>query len=509
MFKVLISTFCIFQYVHAGPISRRSTGASCNLAAGQPAGFKVYCDLSTSESLCAAYPYCVWGSGQETTVASGKCAPKPGFEAFSLYCGGTDQQSCEVYGAFCEWAAPSTGSSDSPSGSYSGSMSQSNDKFCASTEGLVLLTDTKVDILGSNGAITSCATGLFSAVNAVMDPNGGIYVVEDMGQTVKYIAPSCGSVTEILNAGDGLVRPSAVAYIPNGATGGFYLAVSNSMGTTGYIFEFDASGNKIGSTPLNAPAGLTYISYDGETLSGISSNKIYGVFDNSYTFVPSDEVVSIVDMRQTSLGCDGKTYIAADDNNDIFECDDINDPSTCEPLCPIQSGQGVTNPWAVAVGNDCSVYTASRGPGAGNIYKYDSSTCFVPVKIGEYPNGGDGIKAIIPFLESEGECKGIQYVCPENCEDPVPTCNNENSNIVCGPLGPVPDYETKPCNPTTTDCQAECCMGDPVKTCEELNHECGIEVKDDNYNTVTCDPEKDDCQAICCNPRSCADLAID
>eukprot|EP00121_Abeoforma_whisleri_P013804 Awhi_evm1s12736 len=470
--------------------------------------------MSTSESLCRAYPYCTWEAPGGAGASSGACATKVGFEAFALYCGSTDQQSCETFGAFCEWkelASPPIIAPDPPISApdppapptpgYSGAMSQGDDKFCTGNEGLILLTDTKVDIMESSGAITSCATGLFSAVNAIMDPDGGIYVVEDMGQTVKYIAPDCGSITEVLNSGNGLVRPSAVAYIPNSATGGYNLAVSNSQGTTGYLFEFDSSGNNIGRSPLNAPGGLSYVSFDGETLSGVSGNKIFGTFDETFTFVASNDISSIVDMRQVSLGCDGKTYIAADDNNDIFECDDINDPSTCEPLCPIESGVGVTNPWAVGIGTDCSVYTASRGPEAGNIYKYDSATCFVPVKIGKLPNGGEGIKSIIPFMESVGECKGIQYVCPENCEDPVPTCNNEVSNVECDPASedPVLDWETKPCEPAITDCQAECCLPWPVcadrVTCDDSTH----------YNDPdgSCSRDEDDavCETTCCIPK--------
>eukprot|EP00121_Abeoforma_whisleri_P003714 Awhi_evm1s3343 len=502
--NVLLAGAFVLPHVSAGPINRslRATDGSCNLANGQPAGYKVYCDMSTSESLCNAYPYCAWEAAGGASTSSGGCSPKSGYEAFVLYCGGTDQQSCETFGAFCEWIeSASPPMSAPPAPSYSGSMSQGNDKFCSGNEGLILLTDTEVEIMGSSGAITSCATGLFSAVNAIMDPDGGIYVVEDMGQVVKYIAPDCGSITEVLNSDNGLIRPSAVAHMPNSATCGYYLAVSNSQGTTGYIFEFDVSGNNIGRSPLNAPGGLSYVSFDGETLSGVSGNKIFGTFDETFTFVASNDISSIVDMRQTSLGCDGKTYIAADDNNDIFECNDINDPSTCEPLCPIESGVGVTNPWAVGIGNDCSVYTASRGPEAGNIYKYDSATCFVPVKIGKLPNGGEGIKSIIPFMESIGECKGIQYVCPENCEDPVPTCNNEESNVECDPASedPVLDWETKPCNPAITDCQTECCLPWPVcadrVTCDDSTH----------YNDPngSCSRDEDDavCESACCIPK--------
>eukprot|EP00121_Abeoforma_whisleri_P007705 Awhi_evm1s7042 len=166
----------VVTHVHSVAIVNRRSSGSCHLASGQYLGFKVFCDQSTTESLCKSYPYCAWeASDGAPAVPFGQCSPKAGFEAFAVYCGSPEQATCQAYASFVIGL---------------GSISRGEDEFCTGTEGLILLTDTKIDIMGSNGAITSCATGLFSAVNAVMDSKGGLYVVEDMGQTVKYIAPN-------------------------------------------------------------------------------------------------------------------------------------------------------------------------------------------------------------------------------------------------------------------------------------------------------------------------------
>eukprot|EP00121_Abeoforma_whisleri_P015434 Awhi_evm1s14222 len=278
-----------------------------------------------------------------------------------------------------------------------------------------------------------------------------------MMQQVKIVAPNCGEASILLTATDGLIRPGSIAYIPN-PDGSYKLVVANSMGNSGNVFSFDSSNKQTSKQALGpVDYGLSYVNYDGDNLVGITGNKVIGTFDASYNFVPYPTIPSIVDMRQVN-SCGGFSYISADDNNDIFQCSDLSNPATCQPLCPMSNGDvGVTNPWSIGIGTDCSVYTASRGPGAGKIFKYDSSTCYQPVEIASLSNGGKGIKAIIPFFESApGECKGYSNTCEDLCKgNPVTTC--KTWKVDCGDSDQVNDYATKPCDANSQDCQTICC----------------------------------------------------
>eukprot|EP00121_Abeoforma_whisleri_P006214 Awhi_evm1s5646 len=408
---------------------------------------------------------CVSGISTRSSVL---CTPSNPSDATRLkvWCNGYTpygESSCSLLtNNLCKWddgKASASGTTSSSSSTSSGTFYQAEGTNCEGDEGLILLTDEAVQIMGSDGSITNCATGLYSANDAVLGPNGELYVVEDMMQQVKVIAPNCGGVSVLLTANDGLIRPTSIAYVPNN-DGTYTIVVANSMGNSGYAYSFDSSNNQVAKQALGAVNfGMTYVNYDGTNLVGITGNKIAGIFDDSYNFVPYPDIPAIVDMRQVN-SCGGFNYISADDNNDIFQCSDLSNPDTCQPLCPMANGEvGVTNPWSIGIGTDCSVYTASRGPGAGKIFKYDASTCYQPVEIGSISNGGQGIKTIIPFFVSPpGDCAGYEYNCEKLCQGtPVKTCSHPDLAVDCGSDDQVDDFATKPCDAATQNCQELCC----------------------------------------------------
>eukprot|EP00121_Abeoforma_whisleri_P009894 Awhi_evm1s9112 len=325
--------------------------------------------------------------------SSSKCVPVDLSAGLDVWCNGYTPWG-DVFCASltlekCKWDDGSAGLVVAPNVGSVVEIFQGNDAFCNAPEGLILVTDTKVQIMSSTGVITDCAVGFFSIVGGVLGKDGSIFVVSDMGQSVSKINPGCGEVTEILTAANGLVRPSAIACIPSPT--GYTLVVSNSQGgNSGHAFTFDLSGLLLGSKiiPL-VSGGLSHVYFDGLKLFGVAKNKILGNFDIDYNYFANKDIPAIVDVRQIGR-CAGKVYLAADDNNDIFQCDELNVPGSCSPLCPYTQEQtGVTNPWSIGVGTDCSIYTASRGPGAGNIFKYGSDTCYKPTKIGTLENGGE------------------------------------------------------------------------------------------------------------------------
>eukprot|EP00121_Abeoforma_whisleri_P006057 Awhi_evm1s5499 len=280
---------------------------------------------------------------------------------------------------------------------------------------------------GEDNQFVDCASRFADAVDAKIGSDGSIFVVEDSLQTVKRVAPQCGQVTTLLDSSDGLIRPSSVAYQDDGS--GYILYVSNSQGNSGHKFVFEEKSSsdpssQIALAPTNQFLSYLYFDYSDNTLYGVDGNKNVGRYSNDLQIWHQfPTITAIVDMRNIIKGC-GRFYIAADDNNQIFECTDIEDPSTCGPICT-GSYNGVTNPWAVAVGNDCSIYTASRGPGAGKIVKYDADNCFQETELDHLGNGGQGIKAIIPFFEGDfSGCTGVTEStdCPNECEDTPGEC---------------------------------------------------------------------------------------
>eukprot|EP00121_Abeoforma_whisleri_P002759 Awhi_evm2s2482 len=369
---------------------------------------------------------------------------------------------------------------------------------CDGPEGLIIIEDTEVKIMKSTGELVTCQGGLFNLVSAARGEDGEIYVLSDMGQKVDKISKDCSTVTPLLNQLDGLVRPSAVAYKSLGG-GKYSLAVANTQGAyPGFIFTFD---NPTATKPSKidflgtGPVGLYHLHYDETdgSLYGVSNKRQIGTFDpETFAWTSFPLIPAIVDMRNIGM-CAGQMYIAADDNNAIYRCDDLADVSTCVDLCTKQ----VTNPWAIGIGTDCSIYTANRGPGAGDLFKLTSSNCYGQQKLTKIPVAGDGIKTIIPFPETEGQnCPGVQNVCKSVCGQgtPIPTCNNANQDFKCA-YGKVENFDFIPCDNQSEDCYAQCCT---TPTCAQKNVDCGGS-KNSDYDTLTCDVAFQNCEEICCD----------
>eukprot|EP00121_Abeoforma_whisleri_P001210 Awhi_evm1s1077 len=438
---------------------------------------------------------------------------------YDSWCAGYTEATCvpAFVASYCTWESngQSVGSQGDisgqpgqygPSGNYGNAAS-----YCGGTEALIIVVGNELLVRKPDGMIISCAKNFGDAVDATLAADGSIYVVEDMNQVVKRVAPKCGEVTTVLTAQDGLVRPSSIAYGDNGG-GSFTLFVSNSQRNSGFVFSFDSVGNFQKKALGNPAQFLSYLYFFNGELFGVDGNKNVGKFNgNTYSWSSFPTINALVDIRHAQPGCGGKFYIAGDDNNDIYECTDISDPNSCIPLCPGE----VTNPWSVTSGVDCSIYTASRGPGAGRIFKYDSLDCGNSKEIGNIGSIADGIKALIPFFDETAmavdcsavqgtgciaQCGPVQESCEESvCENgyqlktPVPNCDltgGECTNIYC--CDKIPDVicDVAVCNegyklrvgPPTCDyynggcTNAVCCRKDKVP-CEYNVCEHGYELK--------------------------------
>eukprot|EP00121_Abeoforma_whisleri_P010570 Awhi_evm2s9750 len=341
-------------------------------------------------------------------------------QGFESYCSALPESSCTraKTNNYCEWgSANGDGSGDigiddtdgvedevstiAP-GSYGpNDLSSSSNNYCSWNEALVLVSATEVRVqIPLKGTQVICASGFSSVSDAVIGKDGSIFVVEEQTQLVKKIEPQCGSVSTILSSANGLITPTSIAYKDNRNTGySLFVAARQSS----FEFQFSPSGQLLASNPLPLPGKqyLSYLTYDGTNLVAVDSRKFfYKLQDNAWT--SAIDIPSAVSIGQVTRGCNNNYYIAAEGNNQILRCSDFNNPASCIPVCTsttIADEIGITNPWAVGVGVDCSIFSSSRGLGLGKIYKYDPRDCGGSMIHGFFPGNG-GIKAIIPFHDN-------------------------------------------------------------------------------------------------------------
>eukprot|EP00121_Abeoforma_whisleri_P015254 Awhi_evm1s14058 len=387
-------------------------------------------------------------------------------EGYKSYCDRylNDEVNCNThFSAFCEWYVPIVDPSP-PSNSDISSVSPNGNvdpEYCVAKESLYILTTDTLYIRRSDNSLSICAQGFVHARDSELLSNGVILVTDELSNVVYHISPNCGIVTILLSGsihGSFVGQPRALAIKNNpdntytlyvnmmqGDIG--FLANNNPLGEDRQVYEFllDTDGflqswsfNVLANEGSRVHGAITDVNYDHETnqLFGIESDKFIVIWD-SFEWVRQPEIVAIVDMRKLaphSQTC-GKYYVTADDNNAVFECTDISNPDSCAQLCPVV----LMNPWAVATGVDCSVYTA--GTGNSLIYKYNNANCGDPETLLDI---GSSVYDLIPFYDENSslDCsinlnrRDDPPVCKEQCLDAIPPPPMETTPPVLDPYCP-------------------------------------------------------------------------
>eukprot|EP00121_Abeoforma_whisleri_P009406 Awhi_evm1s8647 len=508
------------------------------------------------------------------SFVNSKCTPKPGYEAFAAYCGSDSEQGCNVFAAFCAWAAaapppppqqkqkqevvvePTKEAScyvlggqevyavycDTYKSSQSGCNAvaafcrwgydeEGNDEaenvqedivlpstndgsaagvlpdldYCAEQEASYIITATEVLILRADGSTTTCANPGFATLKGGdIDSKGNLYVIDGQSNIIYKLSDDCSVSTELASNTkySFLISPVSVT-VKEMTDGTVHLVVAMQQPDTlwatsatpnesskAQVYDFTLIGGSISGTSImpSDQGTVTDVYYDA------FSNYFYGIINNKFTTKYSEkdnkwhvlpEITSIVDMRQVSAHnrCSGKTngtsYITADDNNAIYGCKDMEDPSTCSQICP----SGIMNPWGLAVGVDCSVYGGSTG--SNEVYKFDSLYCGVSrVVLQTNAPVHDIVTFKDPTVEEECEpwipfkCDGVCKVKELNCLEDH-TCGpgfrrtdatdctglyNTDCSVCCEP---------KPCSDHSCDEPGSIRTGEPTCLVDDQGEECG------------------------------------
>eukprot|EP00121_Abeoforma_whisleri_P004788 Awhi_evm1s4332 len=242
---------------------------------------------------------------------------------------------------------------------------------CIATNSLYILTGSTLYRQDGNDERTICADGFTGARDFDVDSNGVIYVVDELLGVIYRIASDCGEKVALNSVESYVTGPRSITLdeVQDGTTV-LYVAMAHAdpnfsenlypnLAQSRQVYSFRVNADGV-LDPTYAIAAteegrkhefITYIEWNEKTntLWGIERNKFVVQWDGKQ-WARLPEITSIVDMRQIdtrSFERCGYYYITADDNNQVFRCSDINDPTTCQPSCGGETL--IINPWALAV----------------------------------------------------------------------------------------------------------------------------------------------------------------
>ena len=249
--------------------------------------------------------------------------------------------------------------------------------------------------IDSNGVQTVCASGFRLARGIATDVSGNLYVTDEALGALYRIPKGCGAVQTVVSNAQHtwFVTPRDVAIDANNNAIVSMMSADVNWATRGIIYAYrrvyqlplNANGVWSGNATLLANSVADGLSYVGNLGYGSAADGLWGSRANKFitrwtaASTPTGwndwlgaaqqtglatPVADIIDIEPAWAKC-GALFFAASDNNRIYRCADINNPSSCVALCQTHTDSAgcdqVWAPWGVAVDCDCNVLATSNG----------------------------------------------------------------------------------------------------------------------------------------------------